>query len=297
MEADKFDPEDPADEALDRLLAQARWERPSVASTQRLRRRWVGISRRDVIVRIGWTLAAAAGVAIVAGSCALWLRTQTEPRIRPPIFMSVYTEPQVTQKPPPPVVVVVGKPLTLQLKLAMLVADHPQPPRAPAEPGDPPPQAAPQRDLTQLLVDSRSPSPQRRRGALCEMLSGGDTASVAAFLTCWRDATLHADAREALHALPARPVDALLAQLDSPLVDNRAAAAEALGEVCDAALASRLALMVASNTNRREALAALLSARTAAAAQSLAQAGAQSATVHAQIQALRSERSEHSELY
>jgi hypothetical protein len=50
--------------------------------------------------------------------------------------------------------------------------------------------------------------------------------------------------------------------------------------------------MAASNTNRREALAALLSARTEAAAQSLARAGAESPTVRAQIQALRSERAE-----
>jgi hypothetical protein len=288
MEADRFDPEDPADEALDRLLAQARWERPSVASTQRLRRHWIRLSRRDVMLRIGLTFAAAAAVAIVVGSCALWLRMQREPRTRPPIFLSIHTEPQVTQKPPPPPVVI-GKPLTAELKLAMLVADG-----ASRSPRPPLPQASPEPprlDLSHLLVDVRSPSADRRKAALREMLSRGDAASVAAYLTCLREEPLRDESLAALHALHKPPIDALIAHLDSPLVENRMAAAEALGEVCDAAVASRLAAMVQSNTNRREALAALLSARSAEAADSLAHAGAQNPVVRAQIQALRSELS------
>jgi hypothetical protein len=182
-----------------------------------------------------------------------------------------------------------GQPLTNDQKLALLAATpQASKPTKPVKPA--PPRSAPAiPDLPHLLAEVRNPSLDRRRAALRNMLARTDTASINAFLACVRDSSTHDDAMSALRAAPNPPIDGLVAQLNSPLLANRMTAARALGEICDSDVAERLVQLVQSGTNRREAIAALLSSSTPIAARSLAVASEGNRTIRAQVHAMKSE--------
>ena len=71
-------PDDPAEQALDDLLATARWPEPSAASEQRLRDAWQAISRWNARGR-WFRYAAACGVAAAAIVTAVLLPHRTPP--------------------------------------------------------------------------------------------------------------------------------------------------------------------------------------------------------------------------
>jgi hypothetical protein len=235
-------------------------------------------------------------LALVIGSSAYWLRISTAPRIKPPLFLSVVPDPDASRTTAPPQAPkpapVAGQPLTIDQKLALL-ASSPQT----AKPTSPSKAAAPRgapavADLPHLLAEARNPSADRRRAALRGMLARTDSASMNAFLACLRDSFTHDDAVAALRAASSPPVDGLVAQLNSPLLANRMTAARALGEICDADVAEKLVQMVQTGTNRREAIAALLSSTKPIAARSLALASQGNRAVHAQVQAMKLEDSD-----
>jgi hypothetical protein len=295
-ELDPFSDDDRSDEALDRLLAQAHWEEPSAAATQRLQWQWRGISRRRIYTRIGQVIAAAAGLALVIGSSVFWLRNHTEPQVKPPLFLSVVPDPDVSRRVSAPQIPksapLVGQPLTIDQKLALL-SSSPQTAKPPSPAKAAAPRGAPAvADLPHLLAEARNPSADRRRAAMRGMLARTDSASMNAFLACLRDLSTHDDAVAVLRAAPNPPVNSLVAQLNSPLLANRMTAARALGEICDADVAEKLVQMVQTGTNRREAIAALLSSSKPIAARSLAVASNGNRAVHAQIQAMKLEISE-----
>jgi hypothetical protein len=85
------------------------------------------------------------------------------------------------------------------------------------------------------------------------------------------------------------PVEALLRALEGPRIDERFAAARALAEICGARGAGdRLRRMIESNQHRREALAALMLCRDAAASEFLERARA-NRSIDSEIRALESE--------
>jgi len=92
----------------------------------------------------------------------------------------------------------------------------------------------------------------------------------------------------ALHAAPTPPTDLLIARLNSPLVDQRFAAAKALGSVCHSETLDALKQMVARDVHRREALAALLSCPNPSADEYLAKLKTQPA-IRAQLMAVEDE--------
>jgi hypothetical protein len=296
LEIDPFEPDDASDAALDRLLAQATWAEPSPASTQRLRENWRAIRRRRMSMRIGAAMAVAASLAIVVGSFTYWMSQGARPHTRPPVFLNVIPDSPTNVKPlvartaePAPIV---GQPLTIGQKLALLRSQAP-PSRPPNLVKPAPPPAKPVvRDLSHLLADVRSPSADLRRTVLREMLDRSDPQSMNAFLGFLRDPSLRDEALAVLRSAPNPPVDRFVEQLNSPLLANRMAAAQALGEICDADVAGRLAQMVRSGTNRREAIAALLSSSKPIAARSLANASNGNRAVIAQIQAMEAEMSD-----
>jgi hypothetical protein len=106
IDSPQSDPNDPTEAALDRLLAQARWEEPSAESRTRLVEQWTALSRkRQSRWRIGLGLAAAAAIAIAFGIAALRL---TRPRpidvaiesIKPVTYLSINPAPMETQSRP-----------------------------------------------------------------------------------------------------------------------------------------------------------------------------------------------------
>jgi hypothetical protein len=85
IDSPQSDPNDPTEAALDRLLAQARWEEPSEESHQRLVTGWTARSRKrrqTRWIRIGF--AAAAVIALMVGIAAL--------RVNPPRPIEVAIE-------------------------------------------------------------------------------------------------------------------------------------------------------------------------------------------------------------
>ena len=77
------------------------------------------------------------------------------------------------------------------------------------------------------------------------------------FLDLIRNRATRTTAMTTLAALPEPPTNALLAQLDSPSVERRFAAAKALGSLCHGQTLPTLKRMIQTNNHQREALAVL----------------------------------------
>lgn len=128
-----------------------------------------------------------------------------------------------------------------------------------------------------------------RREAMSHLLALDTQLAVSKFLAMVLNDATRDDALAALHDCTAPPVDKLIAALDDARVDNRFAAAKALGALCDRRdVGEALRRMVSTNHNRREALAALLSCPSREATTFINTARAR-ASVDAEVRAVQTE--------
>lgn len=276
---DQFDPNDPAEQALDRLLQQARWHEPSPQQKQRVRDGWLALSHRRRIMPPLWTAAAAAVVLVVGGAATIVLRQSPVVQPHSEKFFAI-----VTDEPKPADLV---RPATAYEKLALISATR-TPSRQAATP-IPLQTQPPVPSIAQLQLQVRNPASPIRGTAIHAMLKRNDHAGMNAYLNCLNDPSLQDQAMAVLVGMSDPPREALLNELNNPIVANRQAAAQALGAICNAELVERLGEMVESNINRREALAALLAAKNASAMAMLDDVARRHAAVKSQIQALKSE--------
>jgi len=96
-------------------------------------------------------------------------------------------------------------------------------------------------------------------------------------------------ALDALQRMNNPPIKPLVQELGSPLVEQRFAAARALAVVNDPSVVPMLCRMVASDVNRREALAALVLCDDPAARQAVTAAAKSSRSIDAQLRVLHRE--------
>jgi hypothetical protein len=113
------------------------------------------------------------------------------------------------------------------------------------------------RELAALLM--RESDPELRKAALTELLQRPSGMNL--YLDLVLNAKTRDSALSALHLLPQSPEPLLLAQLDSPTVSRRFAAAKALGSLCHGQMLPELQKMIEGNNHRREALAVLSECR------------------------------------
>ena len=97
--------------------------------------------------------------------------------------------------------------------------------------------------------------PDSQAALLTALLARPD--GMAQFLDLIRNRATRGTAMSTLAALPAPPTEALLAQLDSPSVERRFAAAKVLGSLCHGQTLPTLKHMIQTNNHQREALAVL----------------------------------------
>ncbi len=140
-----------------------------------------------------------------------------------------------------------------------------------------------------LVALARASQPVPRREAMSHLLTLDTQPAVSKFLAMVLNAATRDDALASLHDCTAPPVERLIAALDEPRVDNRFAAAKALGALCDRTeVGEALRRMVSTNRNRREALAALLSCPSREATTFINTARAR-ASVDAEVRAVQTE--------
>jgi hypothetical protein len=101
------------DAALDRLLAQARWDEPTAADEYRLREDWMHLRRRRRIAPVLYLATAAAVVVMVAGTLSV-MRPAPEKVVqrneKPPVML-------VTQGDEPPASLIPSRPATAYERL------------------------------------------------------------------------------------------------------------------------------------------------------------------------------------
>jgi hypothetical protein len=142
-----------------------------------------------------------------------------------------------------------------------------------------------------LIAFARTGHPIVRQAAMIQLLAVGTEPVVQQFLAMVLDDRTRADALTAVHAAPQPPVGQFLLALNDARVDQRYAAAKALGSLCDRPdVGVALRQMVNENRNRREALAALLSCPDADAAKFLAAAQSRR-PIDSELRAVRTELS------
>ena len=289
-----------SDEALDELLAKARWPDVPAGAESRLRAALSAAHDDDVAARgrniawrpwlIGGAVAAALVLATVLGS---WSRTQRRTKV-PPVEEARHVDPgpvppTVARTPPPAEFkpAHTSRPPNANERLFLIAARRPIRPASPvsrAEPPRPPSQSelrvallsasatgradgvraslrsADSRVLANL---SRETACRAWHAALVdELLSRPDPAGTRIFLELVADRSTSALAIGSLRSRPAPPVDRLVGALDDPSVRIRFAAARSLGAVCDRPLLDRLVRMAENGPSRREALAAILCSPT-----------------------------------
>ena len=221
---------DPSDESLDELLGRAEWPAIDPVAERRLREAWRESfdRRRRTLWPVGLAAAAALACAAVAG---WWVLHRSAPRpiaidpraqeVQPVLSLNVIPRGQ-TRRPTQFERLIVTVP-----RGSRAVATT-QPAGVPEQPVKPP---------ALVLRDPRE---------------------VNEFLARVVDASTRDEALRELRQASDPPVNALLAQLNNPLVERRFAAARALGEVCRPEVVELLWRMVARDVQRREALAALI---------------------------------------
>lgn len=290
----QLDRPDPLDAALDSLLAKARWPVPSPVYAARLEAVLRSTRRRS-----HWRRVIGAGITALAASIVLLVSVRSRPPLEglrhapskgvEPLLMmmgadSESSTPQNVSRPATP--------------YERLIVASPQPVPSARETQP----TAPNRLLTmtsipttpsgknqRLEIRTRDASEAVRRSAMQALLERGAASDVQAYLSCVLDPALRGDALAAIDAMPEPPVDLLLANLNCPLVDHRYAAARVLGQLHDESLPSRLAQMIATDTNRREALAVLVWSTGPAAARTLKEATFRSPALQSEVNALQQE--------
>ena len=345
-------PDDANEQALDDLLATARWPEPSADSEQRLRDAWQAISRREARGRRRFRYIAGCGIAAAVAVAAVLLPHRTPPRdprdpgdsgrqtisqlpiplaparsnqppsvpwrpatawelalVQPrratatrPARAAVVARPdsliarvdaaldviaagsrsdvatvaaeltkdfapdRIEQRLTPAVVGRPGPRRTAALRLLARVATPRSAPLLASLAGNPADRPDAVAGLVRVgdvptlaaLANSASDEGERRR-LLAALLRRDPARSVAAYLAFLADPTTAPAALAALDDVPAPPVEVLFAALNDPRRGTRLAAARALGRIDGPFVTARLAAMVRTNVNRREALAALAS--------------------------------------
>jgi len=240
---------------LDGVLTSARWPEPSAQSTQRLQEFWKKQwDQRRLRVNWLWPLAAAATIAIGIGS--LIVLVLNPPRMLPRITVSVNPGRSLVVEPPPRVPVMESRPPTMRERL--LIGDMGPskngPGTTPASIPQPPPLDA--RTLASLALEEKEP--QRQRQIIAQLIQSDDPAAVGLYLQLVVDRKRRNLALDALADVKEPPVQGLIDQLSNPRVAIRFAAARALGRIDGPVTTEQLVALVKRNTQRREALAALL---------------------------------------
>ncbi|MBN2024007.1 MAG: HEAT repeat domain-containing protein [Pirellulales bacterium] len=116
----------------------------------------------------------------------------------------------------------------------------------------------------------KEPEPETQAALLASLLARRDSGSLVVYLKLVASPKTGAAACEALAREPYPPIDELFAYFNSPRLDERAAAAVALGRLDNPAVIDRLARLVAHDRHGREALMALAASRHESAARFLA---------------------------
>jgi hypothetical protein len=261
---DAFD--DASDAALNRLLAQARWSDADAVTQQQLRSQWNRIAWRHRIAPAIWCVAGAvAAVMVVAiGMIGISLRSRLM-RIEPVVIVS--GEPvkylSVEAPAPPSSSSVASRPANLLERMALLQSA----PTSAAQPAS----AVAETVASSHAVGIDAAQPVDDTTRLAELPE-----------------RVIVDAAASGHADILTPaVYQLLATLQSPSLDERFAAAQALAAMKDDQVVQELRMLASVENTRREALAALSWTDTAVAAQTLSEMHL-SPTIAAQLRADRS---------
>jgi hypothetical protein len=267
-----------ADQQLDELLQMARWPEMPAEATARLR---YSIGAHRPFISWKWTALAAAASVLIAFGSAIILMHHRSARISTRISISapVAVESTVTCRPANLYERMLlmadsrssakARPLSVPKIRTSPIASadwmRAELTRKLGRPGEP---------IDDALVESFAKSaefadigtirrcimrPELSDAAYAGLLARRDQLSIDFLLKFVLDSTTRSSALAALRAAPDPPIEALLARLDSPLVDQRFAAAKALGSLCHGQTLDTLKQMVARDDHRREALAALIS--------------------------------------
>lgn len=251
-------------DALDDLLAQARWPQAKLDARARLvgvyRAEGSRLARRTVFVRSA--LALAASVMIVF-SVSRFTRFDRPPKrdgsvsVQPVVRQRIALEPRVPMIVRPPT----------NLETAIIATRRP---RKPAAAPAPAPMAKNQPEIVDVSAIARElnkpdlPS-ERRQILLARLVEEGSVRSMQVFLDAITRGATRGDALAAIDRLKQPPIEKLIATLRDPVVDRRIAAARALGYVNGPALTNRLIRMAENDESRREAMIALACSRGEAA--------------------------------
>ena len=242
---------------LDALLKQANWPDVSPDSRRRLEEFWKDRwSARPLRANWLWPMATAAAIIIGLGSVIVLVLTP--PRIPGPMpnpgrSISILPPPGIKLQP----VTMESRPPTM--RELMLVGDMRPKKRMPATAPTLVQQQQPSRD-PQLLASLawQETQPQRQRETIAELLRSEDPFAIGLYLQLVVDVRRRAVALDALADVKQAPVQALIEQLSNSRVAIRFAAARALGKIDGPMTTEQLVALVKQNTQRREALAALL---------------------------------------
>jgi HEAT repeat protein len=160
--------------------------------------------------------------------------------------------PKVTPKP----VMAESRPPTLRERL--LVGDmrpsKEKPTTAPAAISPPPPRDA--QTLAALALEETEP--RRQRQIVAELIQSSDPSALGLYLQLVVDRSRRDVALDALADVKDPPVQALIEELSNSRVAIRFAAARVLGRIDGPVTTEQLVYLIQRNTQRREALAALL---------------------------------------
>jgi hypothetical protein len=252
---------------LDALLKQARWPAASRESTRRLEevwgRKWNGEPRRLGWI---WPVAAAATIAIGIGSAIVLVLNP--PRMAPGI-VSVNPTPSPAAKARweeerEKVLAAArvrelsqGRPMTMRER--MMVGDM-RPQKQVATTQMVKVEPLPMQRDPQLLVSlaRQEKDLKKQRELIAELLRSESNAAVALYLELVADSRTRRVALDALDDVKEPPVEGLIGELWNWRVAVRFAAARALGRIDGPETTRELVRLIERNTQKREALAALM---------------------------------------
>jgi hypothetical protein len=257
MNDDERDPSSQPD-PLDAWLAQARWEEPTAMSTERLKQRWMDLSRaRRHPMRM--VLAIAASILLVS---SLWIFVESRHSHGPTIALNPFE--QTVEAAP---VRLPGREMT-GLERTLVEAQIRNEERRKKQQGTTRPDAAPERtregaDLraSQLIQSKSLQARSDTRVHHPVAAEKSPTFAVRPFLERVADPSTRSASLAELDHLKSPPIEQLLTFLSDPRGDLRIAAALALGRIDGPILTRRLINMIERNQSRREAFIALASSR------------------------------------
>jgi hypothetical protein len=249
----RIEDQKPENDPLDALLAKARWPQASAESMRRLEESWKDQwSARPLRANWLWPMATAAAILVGLGSVAVLvlLPPNTTPIVQGPILINPYP------KNPIQPVMIESRPPTMRERL--IVGDmRPEKPLATVAPAMKQ-ESAPRDPQTLVSLISNEQGVRQQRDLMAELLRCNNRFAVGLYLQLVVDPRHRAVALDALADIKEPPVQELIDELGNPRVSVRFAAARALGRIDGPVTTEQLVALVKRNTQRREALAALL---------------------------------------